>query len=120
MTSLDLPCTDTAVEDAAATVPQDTAKFVALLDKLRTLRAESAHDAPAPAPADGVAGKELSAAASLFTWSDAPEMESTAANVLYVGRAPGRLDVMGGIADYSGSTVLQMPVSQACHVAVQR
>jgi L-arabinokinase len=26
--------------------------------------------------------------------------------------APGRLDVMGGIADYSGSLVLQMPLSQ--------
>lgn len=26
--------------------------------------------------------------------------------------APGRLDVMGGIADYSGSLVLQMPISQ--------
>ena len=27
-------------------------------------------------------------------------------------RAPGRLDVMGGIADYSGSLVLEMPVRQ--------
>jgi galactokinase len=26
--------------------------------------------------------------------------------------APGRLDVMGGIADYSGSLVLQMPIAQ--------
>ena len=26
--------------------------------------------------------------------------------------APGRLDVMGGIADYSGSLVLQMPIQQ--------
>lgn len=34
-------------------------------------------------------------------------------------RAPGRLDVMGGIADYSGSLVLQLPLAQACHVAVQ-
>ncbi len=37
-----------------------------------------------------------------------------------MARAPGRLDVMGGIADYSGSLVLQMPVAEACHVAVQR
>ena len=37
-----------------------------------------------------------------------------------MARAPGRLDVMGGIADYSGSLVLQMPLSQACHVAAQR
>lgn len=27
---------------------------------------------------------------------------------IYVARAPGRLDVMGGIADYSGSFVLQV------------
>jgi hypothetical protein len=36
-----------------------------------------------------------------------------------VTRAPGRLDVMGGIADYSGSLVLQMPIAEACHVALQ-
>ncbi|GLT67520.1 hypothetical protein SLA2020_398210 [Shorea laevis] len=39
---------------------------------------------------------------------------------IFVARAPGRLDVMGGIADYSGSLVLQMPIREACHVAVQR
>ena len=38
---------------------------------------------------------------------------------IIVTRAPGRLDVMGGIADYSGSLVLQLPLAQACHVAVQ-
>ena len=27
---------------------------------------------------------------------------------MFVARAPGRLDVMGGIADYSGSLVLQV------------
>lgn len=36
-----------------------------------------------------------------------------------VTRAPGRLDFMGGIADYSGSLVLQMPIAEACHVAAQ-
>ncbi len=34
-------------------------------------------------------------------------------------RAPGRLDVMGGVADYSGSMVLEMPISQAASVAWQ-
>jgi L-arabinokinase len=34
-------------------------------------------------------------------------------------RAPGRLDVMGGVADYSGSIVLEMPISQAAFVAWQ-
>ena len=37
-----------------------------------------------------------------------------------VARAPGRLDVMGGIADYSGSLVLQMPIREAAWVAAQR
>jgi galactokinase len=40
-------------------------------------------------------------------------------NDVFVGRAPGRLDVMGGIADYSGSLVLQLPIQQAALVAVQ-
>ena len=39
---------------------------------------------------------------------------------MLVTRAPGRLDVMGGIADYSGSLVLQMPIAEACHVALQK
>ena len=34
-------------------------------------------------------------------------------------RAPGRLDVMGGVADYSGSVVLEMPIAQACCAAIQ-
>ena len=38
---------------------------------------------------------------------------------VFVARAPGRLDVMGGIADYSGSLVLQMPIREATHVALQ-
>ena len=37
-----------------------------------------------------------------------------------VSRAPGRLDVMGGIADYSGSLVLQRPVAEATLAVVQR
>ncbi|GER39757.1 galactokinase [Striga asiatica] len=53
--------------------------------------------------------RERKAAAGLFNWEED----------IYVARAPGRLDVMGGIADYSGSLVLQMPTREACHVAVQ-
>ena len=37
-----------------------------------------------------------------------------------VSRAPGRLDVMGGIADYSGSLVLQRPIAEGTFAAVQR
>lgn len=33
--------------------------------------------------------------------------------------APGRMDVMGGIADYSGSLLLQMPIKQLTSVTVQ-
>lgn len=36
-----------------------------------------------------------------------------------IGRAPGRLDVMGGIADYSGSLVLQLPLAEAAYALVQ-
>jgi len=39
---------------------------------------------------------------------------------LVIARAPGRLDVMGGIADYSGSLVLQLPLAEATLVAVQQ
>jgi galactokinase len=36
----------------------------------------------------------------------------------FVARAPGRLDVMGGIADYSGALVLQWPIREATRVAL--
>jgi L-arabinokinase len=38
---------------------------------------------------------------------------------LIISRAPGRLDVMGGIADYSGSHVLEFPIAEATLVALQ-
>ena len=39
---------------------------------------------------------------------------------ILVARAPGRLDVIGGIADYSGSLVLEWPIAEATFVAIQR
>src|SRR5262245_7466039 len=39
---------------------------------------------------------------------------------LVLTRSPGRLDVMGGIADYSGSLVLQLPTLESTLVALQR
>ncbi|HUE82058.1 MAG TPA: hypothetical protein VMM84_08075 [Pyrinomonadaceae bacterium] len=39
---------------------------------------------------------------------------------LVITRAPGRLDVMGGIADYSGSLVLELPIAEATFVALQK
>eukprot|EP00873_Tetraselmis_striata_P044860 jgi/Tetstr1/465124/TSEL_009847.t1 len=56
-----------------------------------------------------MSSNEMKAARSLFRWDDD----------VIVTRAPGRLDVMGGIADYSGSLVLQLPLREACHVAAQ-
>src|SRR3954447_26160758 len=34
------------------------------------------------------------------------------------GEAPGRLDVLGGVADYSGSLVLQMPIRDTTRVTI--
>jgi galactokinase len=39
---------------------------------------------------------------------------------VFVARAPGRLDVMGGIADYSGALVLQWPIREATRLALRR
>src|SRR2546430_6711459 len=38
---------------------------------------------------------------------------------IVVGNAPARLDVMGGIADYSGATVLELPLALGVCVAAQ-
>ena len=54
--------------------------------------------------------------ASLAGWQDLFDSRRE----LLVTRAPGRLDLMGGIADYSGSLVLQWPIQSAVHVAIQR
>jgi galactokinase len=35
------------------------------------------------------------------------------------GSAPGRLDVLGGVADYSGSLVLQMPLALSTRVSIE-
>lgn len=39
---------------------------------------------------------------------------------IMTARAPGRMDIMGGISDYSGSLLLQMPVKQTTIVQVQQ
>src|ERR1035437_2737100 len=38
---------------------------------------------------------------------------------IVVARAPGRFDVLGGIADYSGALVLELPIASAALVAAQ-
>eukprot|EP00967_Tisochrysis_lutea_P110889 scaffold173896_cov30-Tisochrysis_lutea.AAC.1 len=72
----------------------DSSQFLSLLNRLSS------------APSTD----EEAAARLLFEWS----------RPLFFSRAPGRLDVIGGIADYSGSLVLQMPIGEACFVAAQR
>lgn len=57
--------------------------------------------------------RELSALAI----GDKPALDR--ARPLVAARAPGRLDVMGGIADYCGSLVLELPLREATWVAVQ-
>jgi galactokinase len=61
---------------------------------------------------------------TLNTLEQSPETEARGlfnpkAEII-VTRAPGRLDVMGGIADYSGSLVLELPIQEATFVALQR
>jgi L-arabinokinase len=72
----------------------DTQTFLGLLARLRD---------------GGASSEEERAAAALFDWS----------GELHLARAPGRLDAMGGIADYSGSLVLQLPTAEACHAVAQ-
>lgn len=43
-----------------------------------------------------------------------------AAGEVYRASAPGRLDVMGGVADYSGALLLQLPIAERTRVALQR
>lgn len=79
---------------SSPTGPADLSSFP---DTLRFLALLSSLDAPGAPQADL---PEHRAAVGLFRWDDE----------VVVTRAPGRLDVMGGIADYSGSLVLQVGV----------
>ena len=54
--------------------------------------------------------------ASSRAWAQDSAAEDTP---VFATRAPGRLDVMGGIADYSGSLVLQWPIREATRVALR-
>eukprot|EP00775_Hariotina_reticulata_P002039 gene2039-2361_t len=99
--------------EAAAT---SAASMTTLEPAAATSSNPSIGDAPTIAVSAGTAARfsasdlpEVRAARGLFRWDDE----------ILVTRAPGRLDVLGGIADYSGSLVLQMPIAEACHVALQ-
>jgi len=98
----------------------DVDAFIAMLDVL-------ARD-PAALENGVIAGDGLGHAAG-GTWSprrnspnaerNSPEFFDPDAEIV-IARAPGRLDVMGGIADYSGSLVLQLPLAEATIVAIQK
>ncbi len=71
---------------------------------------------------------EFVAVAQSATWAVTGQRSSHVATEPYLdvtrpawcARAPGRLDCMGGIADYSGSLVLELPLAEATFVAVQQ
>jgi len=65
---------------------------------------------------------DLGAAASLEAFAGALRQRRLfePGATIAVARAPGRLDVMGGIADYSGSLVLERPIAEATWAAAQR
>eukprot|EP00884_Botryococcus_braunii_P005960 jgi/Botrbrau1/15365/Bobra.0304s0006.1 len=97
---------------AALSASPDTHKFLRMLAGFADDSGPDAGDFVRDGPRDSSSREELPeyrAARCLFSWEED----------IYVTRAPGRLDVMGGIADYSGSLVLQMPIAEACHVACQ-
>ncbi len=58
---------------------------------------------------------DVAARLSAGAW---PGSAVTHGDSVFVARAPGRLDVMGGIADYSGALVLQWPIREATRVAL--
>ena len=62
---------------------------------------------------------EVAARVNAGDWAEDRAAGDHAAPV-FVARAPGRLDVMGGIADYSGALVLQWPIHEATRVAIRR
>lgn len=94
-------------EAASLSSCPDTLRFISLLERLSS----SEHGTDASSSSSSSSLPELRAARGLFRWEE---------DDIWVSRAPGRLDVMGGIADYSGSIVLQSTLAEACHVAVQR
>jgi galactokinase len=74
-------------------------------------------DFQGPWAAESTAAEQWEAFEELVRHAQAPFFEGNAP--IAGARAPGRLDVMGGVADYSGSLVLEMPIAEAAFVAWQ-
>ena len=77
------------------------------------IRGDARHLSDVSAFIETLSKLEVHPALEMRTLFD-PQLELT------VARAPGRLDVMGGIADYSGSLVLELPIAEATFVALQK
>lgn len=95
----------------SAAIPADLSDFIA---RLRASEASPFRAGGAPPTSEASALRER---------SERPfgrEAEPSAEGAVYVSRAPGRLDVMGGIADYSGALVLQWPIRESTRVALMR
>ena len=104
---------------APSPLPHDTAFFIRKLRRYATGAAASSSSSGAD---DVVTDPRLDGSTDTSSWTQTDWTASSMFNwrdPVVVSRAPGRLDVMGGIADYSGSLVLQMPIAEACHVALQ-
>jgi len=56
---------------------------------------------------------------SISVGEDAPARFFAPDRPVVVARAPARLDVLGGIADYSGATVLELPLDRSARMAAQ-
>jgi galactokinase len=61
---------------------------------------------------------DVAARVNAGAWAHDPNAEADG-NPVFIARAPGRLDIMGGIADYSGALVLQWPIREATRVALR-
>ena len=70
---------------------------------------------PEGVPDLGRFAADVAARVSAGAWPANPVSSSDS---VFLARAPGRLDVMGGIADYSGALVLQWPIREATRVAL--
>ena len=70
---------------------------------------------PEGVPDLGRFAADVAARVSAGAW---PANAVSSSDSVFLARAPGRLDVMGGIADYSGALVLQWPIREATRVAL--
>lgn len=87
----------------------DTARFVELLNGSHASHSDAGGPRNSHAGADGPRAGHAELIREFFD----------TAGELIVTRAPGRLDLMGGFGDYSGSLILELPISNATHVAIQ-